>query len=108
MARRVISVLLAVALLGGAGFAVLVGAVTNWLACENQGTPACARQDLASTQFVLAIVGLIPAFVLALAVLFGKRRLVTAAVVLGIPLYLTWALLLDAAVHGWDDLTLLP
>jgi uncharacterized Tic20 family protein len=108
MARQVLSVFVAFALLGGAGFAVLVGGAANWLACENQGTPACARQDLASAQFTLAIVGLILSFVLVLAAVFGKRRLAIAAVVLGIPLYLAWALLLDAAVHGWDDLKLLP
>jgi hypothetical protein len=28
--------------------------------------------------------------------------------VLASPLYLTWALFVDAAVHGWDDLKLLP
>lgn len=52
---RVLSVLGALALLGGAAFAFLVGGVVNWLACENAGTPACSRQDLASAQFILAI-----------------------------------------------------
>jgi hypothetical protein len=108
MAWRVVAVLAALALLGGAGFAVLVGGAANWLACENQGTPACARQDLASAQFALAIVGLIPSCLFVLAVLLRKHRLAIAALVLGIPLYVTWALLLDAAVHGWDDLKLIP
>lgn len=108
MARRVVFVLVALALFGGAAFAVLVGGVTNWLACENEGTPACARQDLASAQFALAVVGLIPSFVLVLAALLGKRRLAVAAVVVGVLLYLAWAILLDAAVHGWDDLRLIP
>jgi uncharacterized membrane protein len=108
MARRVLSLFVALALLGGAGFAVLVGGAANWLACENQGTPACARQDLASAQFTLAIVGFIVSVVLVLAAIFGKRRLAMASVMLGIPLFLAWALLLDAAVHGWDDLKLLP
>jgi hypothetical protein len=27
---------------------------------------------------------------------------------IGIAVYVAWALLLDAAVHGWDDLKLLP
>ena len=62
-----VSVLVALALLGGAVLATLVGWASNWLACENRGTPACARQDLASAQFTLAIVGLLPAIVLALA-----------------------------------------
>jgi hypothetical protein len=108
VARRVLSVLVALALVGGAVFAALVGGAVSWLACENQGTPACARQDLASAQFTLAIVGLVPAIVLLLAALLNRRRLALAAVVVGVPLYLLWALLLDAAVHGWDDLKLLP
>jgi hypothetical protein len=108
MARRAVSVVVALALLGGAAFATLVGWAANWLACQNGGTPACARQELASAQFTLAMVGLVPALVLVLAALLGKRRLAIAAVVVGVPLYLVWALLLDAAVHGWDDLKLLP
>jgi hypothetical protein len=108
MARRALSVIVALALLGGAVFAVLAGWAANWLACENRGTPACARQDLASAQVTLALVGLLPALVLVLATVLGKRRLAIAAVVVGVPLYLAWALLLDAAVHGWDDLKLLP
>lgn len=108
MAQRALSLLVALALLVGAGFAVLVGGAVAWLACENEGTPACARQDLASAQFSLAVLGLLPSFVLVIAVLLGKRRLVIAAVVLAVPLYFAWALLLDAAVHGWNDLKLLP
>jgi Protein of unknown function (DUF1353) len=45
MARRAVSVFVALALLGGSVFAVLVAWATNWLACENRGTPACARKD---------------------------------------------------------------
>ena len=108
ISSRVLSVIAALVLFGGAGFAVLVGGAVNWLACENEGTPACARQGLASTQFTLAIVGIVPSFVLVLATFLGMRRLAIAALVLGVSLYVAWALLLDAAVHGWDDLTLLP
>jgi hypothetical protein len=108
MARRFVSVLAALALFGGACFAVLVGGVTSWLACENEGTPACARQDLASAQFAVATVGLLPSFILVVGALLGSRRLTIAAVMVGVPLYAAWAILLDAAVHGWDDLKLLP
>jgi hypothetical protein len=80
----------------------------NWLACENEGTPACARQDLAYAQYIVAIVGLVPAVALVLAVALKKRWLAAVALAVGVPLYLAWAVLLDAAVHGWDDLKLLP
>jgi hypothetical protein len=106
--RRVIFIFVTLALLAGAVLAIFVGLAVNWLACENQGTPACARQDLASAVFIVAIVGFVPAMVLFLAALLGKRRLAIAAIVVGVPLYLAWALLLDAAEHGWDDLKLLP
>jgi hypothetical protein len=49
---RVLGFLGALALLGGAGFAFLVAGLVNWLACENEATPACSRQDLASAQFL--------------------------------------------------------
>jgi hypothetical protein len=105
---RVAYVLGALALLGGAGFAFLVAGVTEWLACENQGTPACSRQDLASAQFTLATIGLAPALLLVIAAALGKKRIAALALVVGVPLYLAWALLLDAAIHGWDDLKLVP
>ena len=38
---RVAYVLGALALLGGAAVAFLVAGLVNWLACENEGTPAC-------------------------------------------------------------------
>jgi hypothetical protein len=30
------------------------------------------------------------------------------ALAVGVATYLAWVVLLDAAEHGWDDLTLLP
>ena len=105
---RVTYVLGALALLGGAAFAFLVAGVVNWLACENEGTEACSRQDLASAQFILAIIGLVPALVLVIAAGLRKRRLAVLALAVGVPLYLAWAILMDAAVHGWDDLKLIP
>jgi hypothetical protein len=32
----------------------------------------------------------------------------SVALAVGVPLYLAWAVLLDAAVHGWDDLKQVP
>jgi len=55
----------------------------------------------------LGIVGLVPLFVL-LAALLGRRRLAIAAVAVAAPVYLIWALLLDAAVHRLERLTLIP
>jgi hypothetical protein len=104
----VVYLLVSLALLGGAVLALLVAGATNWLACENQGTPACARQDLAFEQYILAMIGLVPALTLVVAAAVRKRWLAALALAVGVPLYLAWAVLLDAATHGWDDLTLVP
>ena len=105
---RSAALLAALVALGGACFAVLVATIVDWLACENEGSFACERQDLASTQQMVAIAGLVPAIVLVVAVARGNRRLTALALVVGVPLYVGWAILVDAAVHGWDDLTLIP
>lgn len=105
---RGLYVLGSLALLGGAAFALLVAGVVNWLACENEGTEACGRQDLAFAQLVLAIIGLVPALVLVVAAALRKRRIAALAMAIGVPVYLAWAVLMDAAVHGWDDLKLVP
>jgi hypothetical protein len=105
---RVLYVLGAFLLLGATVFAFLVAGVVNWLACENEGTPACSRQDLAFAQFVLAAVGFVPALALVVAAALNKRRMAGLALVVGVPVYLAWAVLMDAAIHGWDDLKLVP
>jgi hypothetical protein len=105
---RVVYVLGALTLLGGAAFAFLVAGIVKWLACENEGTEACSRQELASAQFILATIGLAPALVLVVAAALRRRRMVALALAVGGPVYLAWAILMDAAIHGWDDLKLVP
>jgi hypothetical protein len=105
---RVFYVLGALALLGGATFAFLVAGVVNWLACENEGSEACSRQGLACAQFIVATIGLVPALLLVVAAALPKRRLAVLALAVGVPVYLAWAFLTDAAIHGWDDLKLIP
>lgn len=96
-----------VVLLGGACFAVLPAGAWKWLACENQGTPACERKPLADAQFIVACVGVAAALLLVWdTARFRRRALVWLAI--GIAIYIAWAVLLDAAIHGWDDLKLLP
>lgn len=105
---RVLSILAALALLGGACFAILVSGTWQWLACVNEGTEACAREHLAFAAFVLAIVGAVAPLTLAVAAVVGHKRLAAAAGAVGVPLYVTWAVVFDAAGHGWDELTLVP
>lgn len=106
--KRLLGFLGALALLAAAAFAFLVAGVVDWLACENEGTPACSRQNLASAQFTLAVIGLIPALVLVVAVALRKKRVAVLALAVGAPIYIAWAFVMDAAVHGWDALKLVP
>ena len=54
------------------------------------------------------MIGLVPALTLVVAAAARKRWLAALALAVGVPLYRAWAVLLDAATHGWDDLTLVP
>ena len=105
--RYIVYVLASVALLGAACFTVLPAGAWKWLACENEGTEACQRQPLADAQFVVACVGIAPAILLVFdAVRRSRRALLWLGI--GAAIYVAWAVLLDAAIHGWDDLKLLP
>jgi hypothetical protein len=88
--------------------AALVATVVAWAtsaaACDPPGTPACSRQDLASWQLAVAVVGLVPTALFAYAVSSGRKRLALGALAAGVLCYLGWALLNDAAVHGWQHL----
>lgn len=105
--RYLLYVLASVVLLAAACFSVLPAWAVKWLACENQGTPACERQALADDQFIVACIGVIPAILLVWdTVRRSRRALVWLGI--GIAIYIAWALLFDAAIHGWDDLKLVP
>ena len=105
--RRALLVLGSLALLAGAVFAVLPAWTWKWLACENAGTEACGRKDLADVQFTVACIGVLPALLLVVDTLRGSRRALLWLGI-GVGVYAAWAVLLDAAIHGWDDLKLLP
>jgi hypothetical protein len=79
------------------------------------GSPAkAARQkraierDLAQLPLQIAVVGLAPSLAFAFAWIGGWRRVAVATFTLAVGTYLTWAVVADAAVHGWDDLKLFP
>jgi hypothetical protein len=87
---------------------VLASGIIDWLACESEGSAACDRQSLAHAQ---VIVGWIAAGVLLVsgALQFWRRGVVAAiALVFAAASVVTWALMADAAVHGWDDLKFFP
>jgi hypothetical protein len=99
---------LAAAVLGLAGAAIFFGAVIDWLACDVESSEACERQGLARLQLGVAWLGLVPGLAFAVAAVAWRRRAMIVSLAVAISVYATWAVLADAAVHGWDDLKLLP
>jgi hypothetical protein len=96
------------AVVGATVLAAYFAAVLDWLACESGGSEACDRTELAQLQLQIAVVGLAPSMAFAVAWIGGWRRVAVATFGLAVGTYLTWAVVADAAVHGWDDLKFFP
>jgi len=87
---------------------VLSAGIIDWLACESGPSAACDRQSLAHAQYVTGWVAA-GALVTAAALQFWRSRATAvSALALATAIVIVWALMADAAVHGWDDLKLLP
>jgi hypothetical protein len=80
---------------GGALVAAFFAYVTKKASCE----PDC-RGGVLTVQLVLAVAGLLPAGSLVYAAVSGRRRLAAIALVTGVLVYGSWALLNNVAVHG--------
>jgi hypothetical protein len=99
----------AVGALVGSCVVLAVAWATSFVAClESTGTDACGRKDLATVQLIVACVAFIPVLTLVYGVWVGRTRLAWFALANTVAVYALWALLNDAAVHGWDDLRLIP
>jgi hypothetical protein len=104
----VIRVGLGLLVLGAAVTAVMFAWVLDWGACLEETSEACSRQGLASLQLAMAAVAAVPALGLAVSIVFGRRRAALVLVVVAAVAYASWAVLADAAHHGWDDLKVVP
>jgi hypothetical protein len=72
--------------------------------CEN-----CTENDLVDIQLAIALVGLVPVTMLVDSVWRPRSRgVVRLWAALSVLVYVSWAVLNDAAVHGWNDLVLVP
>jgi hypothetical protein len=69
---------------------------------------SCDDRVLLRAQLVLAIVNTAVAGILVATVVRKQRRLRAATAVIFAVGFLAWAVLNDAATHGWDDLRLWP
>jgi hypothetical protein len=91
----------------GAVCAFLLALVVLWFAdltkqliCYGDAATTC-RMGLMNAQLVTAIAGLLSAGGLVWAVWSKRRRVAVAMLVVGVAVYAGWAVLNDAAVHGW-------
>lgn len=89
-------------------FAVVAAWAMQATACDQPYLATCSNGNLMTLQLGIAGAGLVPAGLMlfhAYASLYRKAMvyLISALVVYGI-----WALVNDAAVHGWNGLALLP
>lgn len=99
---RVLWLLVGICILMGALVAVVLAAATEGL-CEN-----CTDKSQERLQLVVAFIGLIPVTMLLVAALRAKARSAQIWAAISVVVYIIWAVLNDAAVHGWDNLVLLP
>jgi hypothetical protein len=97
-------------LCGAAGLAVATAAYA-WSALCRDGTFERCLDGYPSFdlvfQVVLAAAGLAATLVMRSFVKHRHYRLAAAALAVAVLLFATWAVFLDAATHGWDDLKLL-
>jgi hypothetical protein len=94
-----------------AGFAGLVVAPGNWLyLCQDGTFERCLNGHPSFElvfQAVLAAAGFAATLVLRLFVNRRSYALAGISLFAAVLLFAAWALFLDAATHGWDDLKLL-
>ncbi len=101
--------LYAFALLGAlvVAFGGFAAAVVALLAIEldcGDGYGNSCHEGLVTTQIVVAIAGLIPAGGLFWAALTERWWVAAVLLIVTALCYLTWGVLNDAVVHGWDHL----
>jgi hypothetical protein len=98
----------ALALFGAGVVIVPIAWAIQFVACDELGpSEACDRQQLANIQLGVALVALVPGSIFVWHVWRKQRRRALVSGALVFVAYFTWALLADAAVHGWDELRLL-
>jgi hypothetical protein len=79
------------------------------VACfDSPNTVACSRRGLADLQLGVACVGVAILAVLAHAAWTGRARRMRVTFALACAVWLAWAILNDAATHGWNNLRLVP
>jgi hypothetical protein len=102
--KKAILVLGAVLLFVAACFAVVIALAAT--ACGDGGS-GCGKGALPAIQVVVALLGLLPATFMVRAVWRAETRRAIAWLLLALATYAFWAILNDATVHGWHNLSLI-
>jgi hypothetical protein len=93
-----------------AGFATLIAVGSWWSACRDGTFERCLNGHPSFElvfQVALAAAGLAATLVLRTLVKRRSYRLAGVTLAVAVLLFCAWAVFLDAATHGWDDLKLL-
>ena len=99
--------LIACILVVPAAFAAVVAYVTlEFAVCGDAAD--CERESLGQWQVVVSLVGLVPLGAAIWVLRLGRRRQGLLLLGVAVLTYAVWGVLNDAAVHGWDNLVLLP
>lgn len=97
--------LLAIVLFGAACATFAFAVIGRVAGCSD----TCSqRHDLLTLQATAAGFGLVPAGLMLGAAVRGVRRDALLWLFVGVICYAGWAIVVDAYVHGWGDLMLLP
>ena len=94
----------AAVLVAGAFVAILIAFITLGFTCD-EGGGDCSR-TLAYVQLLVPLLGILPLARLWTSISEARYRDALLWLVVSVLTYGAWAVLNDAAVHGWDDLVL--
>jgi hypothetical protein len=88
-------------------FGAFFGWVVYGLAKSADGNYDGTVSAVTTLQFILGWVGIAPALAMAYFVFRGRNHLAVAGLIVSVTFWAGWAVLNDAAVHGWRDSFLL-
>jgi hypothetical protein len=88
-------------------FALVAAWAFHTVACDQPYLTGCGHQNLVTLQFGVAIGGLVPAGLMLFFAFEGQYQRAMVSLGSALVVYSAWALLNDAAVHGWNGLVFL-
>jgi hypothetical protein len=102
-ARRALALAMSLLAVCVAVFGAFFGWVVYAIAKSADGNYDGTVSTETTAQFILGWVGIFPALMTAYFVFKERNRQAVAALTVGVIVWAGWAILNDAAVHGWND-----